>query len=125
MITEVINIKRYKYNDFVYIGRGTPFGNANSHLEGGMTRDEACDAYEYDFNQKIKYDPIFKFQVLMLYGKKLGCSCKPFFRCHGDTIKNYLDNITNIEKEKEKNINLIKRMYPNLTIEDILNFKNN
>lgn len=102
MITEVINIKRYKDNDFVYIGRGTPFGNANSHLEGSMTRDDACDAYEYDFNQKIKYDPVFKLQVLSLHGKKLGCSCKPVLRCHGDTIKNYLDNVNNIEEEKEK-----------------------
>jgi hypothetical protein len=124
-MTEVINVKNYKGTDFIYIGRGTPFGNANSHFSGELTRDESIEAYQYDFNQKIKSEPIFKLQVLSLYGKKLGCSCKPILSCHGDIIKNYLDNINDIEKEKEKVIYLIKKLYPNIIIEDILNFKNN
>jgi hypothetical protein len=121
MKTEVINIKIYKGNDFVYIGRGTPFGNANSSRENSNSRDSACDGYEYDFRQKIKYDPSFKLQVLSLYGKKLGCSCVPL-RCHGETIKKYLDQIIDINIEKEKTISLIKKMNANSNIEDILNF---
>ena len=124
MITEVINIKKYKGSDFIYIGRGTPFGNANSHFSGDLTREESIEAYKYDFNQKIKCDVVFKLQVLSLYGKKLGCSCKPFLSCHGDIIKNFLDKIQNIDKEKEMVIYLIKRRYPNIIIKDVLNLKN-
>lgn len=121
MKTEVINVKNYKGNDFVYIGRGTPFGNANSLTEDSKSRDSACDAYEYDFRQKIKYNPSFKLQVLSLYGKKLGCSCVPL-RCHGETIKQYLNQITDIDMEQNKTISLIKRMDASSNIEDILNF---
>jgi hypothetical protein len=44
----------------------------------GLSREDAINAFEYDFNLAIKNDIIFKIQVLSLYGKILGCSCNPF-----------------------------------------------
>ncbi len=121
MNTIVINRKRYKGNDYIYIGRGTPFGNPNSHLDGFSSREESISAYEYDFYNKIKRDIIFKIQVLSLYGKKLGCSCKPQ-ACHGDVIKKYLDEIDDIQFEKRRAYNLFLRLHPNEDIRKYLNF---
>lgn len=99
METKLINIKKNKDQlIFVYIGRGTPFGNGYTHMSGEMTRDEACNAYDYDFNKRIKRDLVFKLKVLELYGKTLGCSCLPL-RCHGTTYINYLNSIDDIDFE--------------------------
>jgi hypothetical protein len=77
MCTTVINRKKFPKANYIYIGRGTPFGNSNSTMEG-LSREDAINAFEYDFNLAIKNDIIFKIQVLSLYGKILGCSCNPF-----------------------------------------------
>lgn len=118
--TNLINIKIDKNVDFTYIGRGTPFGNANTHLDGSMTREQACDAYEYDFNKEIKTNVIFKLQVLNLYGDNLGCSCVPFQRCHGQTIQNYLNNIVDFDTEFNKTLLLFKKIHPNTNLNSIL-----
>jgi hypothetical protein len=89
MTTTLINIKKTKGIKFVYIGRGTPFGNPYTNFSGELTRDEACDNYQYDFDKRIVSDESFRQKVLALYGKTLGCSCLPK-RCHGQTYINYL-----------------------------------
>jgi hypothetical protein len=123
MSTLVINRKTYQFHDFIYIGRGTPFGNSNSSFDGSLSRDESIAAYKYDFDKKIKRDIIFKIQILSLHDKVLGCSCKPQ-NCHGDIIKNYLDSIENIQLEKQKAYNLFKRLHPNTDIRKYLKHLN-
>lgn len=77
MKTTVVNIK--KESDYVYIGRGSKWGNPfvmrNKTLE---ERDRVCDEYEKWFWTTNLIDSIHE-----LYGKRLGCFCKPL-RCHGD-----------------------------------------
>jgi len=86
--TIVINIKNYPKKDYIYIGRGSPFGNPYVIGKDG-DRDEVIKKYERDFHKKIKNER-FKRAVLSLKGKKLGCFCKPE-KCHGDIIVQYLE----------------------------------
>lgn len=101
--TTVIN--RHSNNSPIqkYIGRGTSFGNPNTQLDKEMEvdRSESIRMYEYDFNNKIKYDYNFKFNVLMLKGSVLCCSCKPQ-PCHGDVISTYLNNIKDYSEELKR-----------------------
>ena len=86
--TEVINKYKYKGTDFVYIGRGSPFGNPYVIGKDG-TREEVIEKFRVYFMEKLE-NPLYKLVVLQLKGKKLGCFCKPQ-ACHGDVIKEYLD----------------------------------
>ncbi len=86
--TMVVNIKTYPKKDYVFIGRGSPFGNPYVIGKDG-DRDEVIKKYERDFYKKIKNER-FKRLVLSLKGKKLGCFCKPE-KCHGDIIVQYLE----------------------------------
>lgn len=103
---ETILKNRHKTKDknFVYIGRGTPFGNSNSSFDGEYSKEESVKRYQYDFDKKIKHDIDFKKKILLLKGRTLLCSCNNV--CHGNVIKKYLDNV-NFNKE----INEIKEMY--------------
>ena len=86
-MTKVVNKYRDKYD--VYIGRPSIFGNPFSVKEYGR---EGCIArYKEYFYKRIKEDVKFKEAVLKLKDKTLGCFCKPL-ACHGDVIKEYLDN---------------------------------
>ena len=86
--TMVVNIKTYPKKNYVFIGRGSPFGNSYIIGKDG-NRDEVIKKYERDFYKKIKNER-FRRQVLALKGKKLGCFCKPE-KCHGDIIVKYLE----------------------------------
>ena len=82
-------VNKYKENYDVYIGRPSIFGNPFSVKEYGR---EGCIArYKEYFYKRIKEDVKFKEEVLKLKDKVLGCFCKPL-ACHGDVIKEYLDN---------------------------------
>lgn len=81
----------------IYIGRGSVLGNP--FAMGDMsdeTRDEVCDMYEDYFYDQLESDPKFLAAVESLTMKAgkgkviLGCYCAPK-RCHGDTIKDYID----------------------------------
>lgn len=85
--TKVVNIKTYK-GDYVYIGRGSSFGNPFPIGKSG-SREEVIDKYREWFHKKLG-DPEFKKKVLALKGMTLGCFCKPK-ACHGDVIKEWLD----------------------------------
>jgi hypothetical protein len=81
-----------------YIGRGSPLGNPFSmHGKSDIERDNVCDAYQEYFDAKIAAeDPVIMGELRRLYtiakdGELLlGCFCSPK-RCHGDTIKSFLD----------------------------------
>lgn len=99
--TTVVNLRRDPYD--VYIGRGSPFGNPFTHLSRPTlasvqvdSRAEAIARYKEYFYEQIEKSPEFRAQVLTLRGKVLGCYCKQSDRevsCHGDVIKEYLDNL--------------------------------
>jgi hypothetical protein len=103
-MTTVVNIKNNEPYD-IYIGRAGhgqrgPFGNP--HVVGWCAicqkehkRGEAVEAYREYFNRKIANDALFRKEVLKLKDKRLGCFCKSPSgegSCHGDVIKEYLDN---------------------------------
>ena len=86
-MTKVVNKYRDKYD--VYIGRPSIYGNPFSVKEYG--REGCIEKYKEYFYKRIKEDVKFKEEVLKLKDKVLGCFCKPL-ACHGDVIKEYLDN---------------------------------
>jgi len=88
-MSECSVVNKYKEKYDVYIGRPSIFGNPFSVKEYGR---EGCIArYKEYFYKRIKEDVKFKEEVLKLKDKVLGCFCKPL-ACHGDVIKEYLDN---------------------------------
>ena len=94
MTTKVVHIYKKPYD--VYIGRAGRgksgyFGNPFP-LKKGAERGSTLLQYKMWFDNKIKTDPLFKEEIIKLKGKTLGCFCKPN-PCHGDIIKEYLDNL--------------------------------
>jgi hypothetical protein len=96
MSYEIVIVKINDYPTAQYIGRGSPLGNPYP-IKPGMSRNTVCDMYEKYFYENIKANCIFYQELKRLHevGKKegilrLGCFCSPN-RCHGETIKNYLD----------------------------------
>jgi hypothetical protein len=107
--TCVINIRMnpsivYESN-YVYIGRGSIYGNPFTHLPleqtGGIVKAESRDDSIQRYNDWIdgKIDipnirPPTDREIGMLFGKMLGCFCKPK-ACHGDVLavraKSYSD----------------------------------
>jgi len=78
-MTTVVNIKKYK-GDYVYIGRGSIWGNPFKIGKNG-TREEVIIEYE----QYIKGRPELLADLPRLEGQVLGCYCKPK-ACHGDIL---------------------------------------
>ena len=84
--------------DGVYIGRPSPLGNPYT-VFSPRDRDFVCDLYEDWFVDRVqKDDPAVMAELVRLHqtGKqhgylKLQCYCAPR-RCHGDTIKDFIDN---------------------------------
>lgn len=99
MTTKVIHVKdapadwRKQYDEFIYIGRGSLFGNPYRidapHPDTGapMTRDDVCDLFAAYALQNIKREDLAR-----LRGKTLVCYCKPE-RCHGDTLAQAADGL--------------------------------
>lgn len=71
------------------IGEDGWIGNPYTVVDYG--RDRAVDLFERDFYNRIESDDEFREAVEELEGETLGCHCKPK-SCHGDVIKNYLEN---------------------------------
>lgn len=83
-----------------YIGRGSPLGNPfvmqNKSIE---ERNRVCDLYDQWFYEQLEKENLFliteleKLHELSKQGDViLGCYCAPL-RCHGDTIKTFLDSL--------------------------------
>jgi len=94
--TTVVNIYKWK-GEYVYIGRGSPFGNPFVIGKDG-TREEVIEKYRVYLFKKLE-NPEFQMMVLRLRGKTLGCFCRPVngfdgkLMCHGQIIAGYLDGI--------------------------------
>lgn len=90
---KVVNLFKEPYD--VYIGRAGKgqdgyFGNPFP-LKKGEDRGATIERYKAYFYNRIETDSEFKNRILELKNKTLGCFCKPN-SCHGDVIKEYLDN---------------------------------
>lgn len=88
-MTKVVNIYKESYD--IYCGRAGKgkdgyFGNPFS--EG--TREENIKAFEEYFYNRIDSDREYRKRVQELYGKTLGCFCKPK-SCHCDVYVEYFN----------------------------------
>ena len=86
---QVVNIRKAKPGTFIYIGRGSIYGNPYTHLplKGTKaqfqvaTRDEAIDKYE----EYARHSPLILGNLHKLIGYDLACFCAPK-RCHGGVL---------------------------------------
>jgi hypothetical protein len=94
--TKVINIRyEERGENFVYIGRGSKWGNPFTHLKGETkakfkvkSREEAIAKYE----EWIRKQPDLLNSLHELKGKRLGCYCRPA-HCHGDVLVQLIEEI--------------------------------
>ena len=112
-MTTVIHIKNapkeWEYNsNYAYIGRSGAqneslkgyYGNPYSHKKNSIakyivsSREEAVEKYKEYFYERIEKDDVFLKNIEKLRDKVLVCWCKIKGNesCHGDVIKEYLDN---------------------------------
>src|SRR5574343_637450 len=90
----IVVVNKYHSNYDFYIGRGSVLGNPYP-ITDTDSRDSVCNKYEVWFEQN-KDRPDVKEYLNKILAKarlgsvSLGCFCKPQ-RCHGDTIKQWLD----------------------------------
>ena len=99
---EVVHCK--KEPDCIYIGRPTALQNRNylSDPTDPVERDRVCDAYEKDFADLLEQEDEAAMEQLAFIIEtaiedghvRLGCFCAPR-RCHGDTIKRFLNSVLN------------------------------
>lgn len=87
----------------IYIGRGSPLGNPFV-MQSEEDRDFVCDKYQEWFDTQInqKNEVVLKelrriYNIAKYQDVILGCYCYPK-RCHGETIKRFLDKY--LDKEK-------------------------
>lgn len=102
---EIMNLKKAKPSeayDFFIDRHKSPVGNPYVEKQGvkESERDAVCDKYETYFNSKVvtrAYTPFHEYlnkikAAYIKYGKvRLFCWCAPK-RCHGETIKRWLEN---------------------------------
>jgi hypothetical protein len=85
------------------------WGNPFSHKADTIAKyrvDTVKDAiWEYDrwFRHQIMEDRITSQDLRKLYGKTLGCWCKPG-PCHGDIMVMYIDIAMGVNRDKWKNL---------------------
>jgi hypothetical protein len=99
---EIKNIKNNKKlsepYDF-FIDRRTPAGNPYI-ISGFQDRNQVCDLYKESFYRRLSNNKKFREYIHNLvnaykkYKKlRLFCNCTPK-RCHGETIKTHIENMT-------------------------------
>lgn len=100
----VINIRRAQISGYVYIGRAGHgqdgyFGNPirvgehcpvckDVHFAGGGT----LPCFELYARKRLQSDLDYRERVKDLYGKVLGCFCKPR-PCHGDVLEKLAEEL--------------------------------
>ena len=94
--TRVVNVDSYE-GESVWVGSGPePFKGSFYPFQCGFeigvdgTREEVIAKYREKFYRRLPTDISFRHRVHELYGKTLGCTCKPL-ACHGDVIAEYLN----------------------------------
>lgn len=93
--TSVVNLRTSTFD--VYIGRAGHgkdgfFGNPYN----GPSREENIKNFKKYFYDRLQKDVNFKYKVLSLKDKTLGCFCKPK-PCHGDIIVDYIKSVNPIK----------------------------
>lgn len=85
----ILNIRKVKENEGIYIGRGSAWGNPFIiGIDGN--REEVIEKFSEYLLMTIAQKPLW---LEPLRGKDLICYCAPL-ACHGDVIEGYL-NISN------------------------------
>lgn len=87
MFTTVVNKNKERYD--ILIQNGTKWGNP-FYDDPKLSREQKVKKFEDYFYDAINRGVIKREDLKILYGKKLGCSCKPL-ACHGDIIANYVN----------------------------------
>lgn len=103
-MTKIVNLYKEKYD--VYIGR--PGKNQNGYFGNPVKLDKInkcfiCNeihevsgstlkCYKIYFLHRIETDIEFKEKILELKNKTLGCFCNKPENCHGNIIKEWIDN---------------------------------
>src|SRR5207249_704636 len=96
--TRIVNLFAQGYDVYIgrpgkgeegYFGNPVPLKNVKDEKE----RKENLIQYKKYFYARLQNDKEFKRRILELKGKTLGCFCVPK-ECHGNIIKEYLDNNT-------------------------------
>lgn len=98
-VINVVHCKKVPSSHPIY--RGFPLGNCFVMHNESM-RDEVCDQFEEYFRAKVKArDPVIMNELARVVekafingGVDLGCYCAPR-RCHGNTIKSFLELVLN------------------------------
>jgi hypothetical protein len=80
---------------YVFIGRGTVFGNPKP-LTCEIDRESNLAEYKIYVEERVKHDSQFREALQKLYGKILVCFCKPK-QCHGDILVELAMRITDGE----------------------------
>lgn len=84
--TQVVSMRNGNKHFDVRIDRQSKWGNRHyMKNESPAERDRVCDEHEAELWKKIYDGDITLSELDELYGKRLGCWCKPK-RCHGDAI---------------------------------------
>ena len=109
-------VNKYKGGIGQYIGRGSPLGNPYSHMKGTKaqvvvaTREEAIARYRRWFAEQCYFNKpeiIRELQRLLTLAKEgdlnLVCFCAPQ-SCHGDVIKEFLENNLKMESKQTQTI---------------------
>ena len=87
---EVINIKNYKKDDYIYVGRPSKWGNPYSSKDSKLAelvsdREESLSKYrKYIIENPSLVDELISEMNEKLI-TKLGCWCKPM-DCHADIL---------------------------------------
>jgi len=104
----MIRVGRASDENSYYIGRPGPLGNP-FFMRNESERNYVCDQYEKWFYEQLNKNNAEVFieirKLLRLAESKdlvLGCYCYPK-RCHGDTIKKYLDSILDYKQVVNSN----------------------
>lgn len=106
MKTTVVNVKTDEFD--VYIGRGMSrakdvrcragslFANPYPIHENGIQL--ALRTFQELMRGRLadkEYGPVWREQLLVLRGKRLGCWCAPE-RCHGDVLVKLIEELTEV-----------------------------
>lgn len=99
----IVNVKTTKLakTEYMYCGRGTPWGNEYSHLPNSQalhkvaSREEAVAQYYFDLRNRLRDGQGLRAAIQELEGQVLGCYCAPKL-CHCATLAYFANNPINL-----------------------------
>lgn len=110
LVTQTVNVYEESYD--VYVGSPSDgispqdiqpgeYGFLGNPFEDISDKKESIDLYCKYFAERLAKDRRFRFAVLAIRGKRLGCFCEEGETCHADIIVRWL------EKHRKAHQNLI------------------